>query len=326
MQPREVRGGPRPPQVTVGSQVGILLSTVRGMAGGDGRHQGAVQAPAEKHPARHVGHHVPHHGRLEGLAQLQPSHPPLGDDVNVDPHWGVEPLHAGGTAAVHMPGREVLELLAVVLQGLQLTGEPHGAVSAVADVQRDDPDGVPGRDERVRGGVVQYKGVHTIDRDFLQEVLPVLRIGVDQALAVGVGKPGVGSGELGPDGTVVVDLRVDRQHQGAGLVVQGLPPIVHPDNRQPLVADDIRPLAVHPAPVRASVSQQTAEMKGSLPQGVSSLGNAQDRKNAAHRRSHKAEKESPSPPTKETKKGFCPCTPVTRTPSAANKKQNRKND
>ena len=67
-------------------------------------------------------------------------------------------LHAGGLAPVVMTGKERLVAVAAAFQGLELGGYQHLAVGIVADIERDDTDGVAGDEETVVGGVVEGKG------------------------------------------------------------------------------------------------------------------------------------------------------------------------
>ena len=210
------------------------------------------------------------HRVTELLPQLPDIAGPGGDEGLVsEPSLSVETsrLRHGATlpqrgADQVMAGGESLDVIATFLESLQLRGEPDGAVTRVADVERNYSKGIARHQIFVLGGVVEDEGEHSIDKDCLQEGWAVSLVEVEEDLAVAVrGEHHVGvlRLQLLPESPVVVDLPIDGERGVPGVVGDGLGPGQQAVDGEPLVSEVAALEAGDPIPVRAAVSEQFGE-------------------------------------------------------------------
>mmetsp|Transcript_8257 Transcript_8257/g.28973 ORF Transcript_8257/g.28973 Transcript_8257/m.28973 type:complete len:283 (+) Transcript_8257:1714-2562(+) len=182
---------------------------------GDACDEARVQAAGEQHAEGHVGHEAVHDGVHDRLAQVRQVQGRVRHILLVSRPPGVVPPPDGARVAlaarVHVTRREYLVALDALLAGepLHLGGEPHGAVIAVTDVQRDLAHVVAGGDDGPGRLVLQREREHAVQlvdevhAEFLVEVADDCAVAV-----VVVALDAVLLAQLG----VVVDLAVRDVH------------------------------------------------------------------------------------------------------------------
>mmetsp|Transcript_23956 Transcript_23956/g.68591 ORF Transcript_23956/g.68591 Transcript_23956/m.68591 type:complete len:392 (-) Transcript_23956:92-1267(-) len=271
----------------VGRLAAVGLYPPVAVPGHDRGHERGVQAATQQHAIRHVRHQVRHHGALEGLAERVEVDGHRRARHRVPPTRRVEEPPLLARRVVDVARGEELVPVAALVQRLQLAGHVDGAVRAPAHVQGDDADGVPGDDVCLLLHVPEDKRKHAANRILGEEVDAILRVEMQEDLAVAASHELVlarcASLQLLPQLHVVVDLPVHAQHQVPRLVVEGLVAAVGVHDGQALMRDERAPLAVHAAPVRAPVPEQLGGVHDVLAHFLRLL-DAKQRQDAAHGR------------------------------------------
>mmetsp|Transcript_25705 Transcript_25705/g.56003 ORF Transcript_25705/g.56003 Transcript_25705/m.56003 type:complete len:280 (-) Transcript_25705:34-873(-) len=235
------------------------------MAGGNGGHQGGVQAARQQHAKRHVAHHALLDRGLKGGAQRDQVQGGAGEALGlglvVQVELGVEvALELPGLAAVVVAGGELLEAGAVILDALHLGGQPHAAVPAPADVHAGDSQGVTCRVEAVCVLVQHHKGKEAVKHGGNLLAMQLVQVADHLAVAVG-GKLLVGLfvQDVLTQRLVVVNLAVDRDADGLVLVEQGLVARCWVHNCQALVCQEVVSGLMHARPVGTTMALPPAQ-------------------------------------------------------------------
>lgn len=229
---------------------------------GDGGDERGVEAAGEEDPERDVSHEPLDDRLLEGLSEderlvRRPGH------LLLEPVRGVPPPEPAAGAGVEVARREDLEAHAVLVQRLHLGRDPDGTVTAPADVERVDADGVARRHVGPVAGVVEHEREHPVQH--VHEVLAVLLVQGDDDLAVTARAEVVCAGELLPDVLVVVDLSIGHHHDGAVLVEQRLVAGQRGDDGEPLLRQEVALVLVEARPVGAPVLQPSGAGEDASP-------------------------------------------------------------
>ena len=259
----------RPP----GPRLRIVLDAHRAELLGNRRDHRRIQAAGQQHAVGNVGHQLALHRRLQRRAELRRVGRIVLDRVVGHPVAGVPALHARLLAPIAVAGKEGLVALALALQGLQLGSHVHLPVRIVADIQRDDPDRVPGDQEGVLLRVVEREGEDAAQ--LLQEIRSLVAVEREDDLAVAAGLEFILPGVAAADLLVVVYLAVHRQHLLPVRGNQRLAARLRVHDAQALVGQHGAAAAPDAAPVRSAMADLAAHLQGLATQGVGLLGDVE---------------------------------------------------
>jgi len=180
-----------------------------------------------------------------------------------------------------MPRQEWLIRLAKALQRLQFRCDIQLAVRIVADVERNDADGITGNQKLVLLLVVEGEGENAVE--FLQELYAPVAVEGENHLAVAARLELVAPGISDADVPMVVYLAVHRKNLLAVGRIERLPATFRIDDGQTLMSQNGTPAHVDSAPVRTTVAYFLRHAQCLLTQLRCLLLDVEYSYNAAHR-------------------------------------------